>query len=144
VQEKNKKRMELISPRTRRSSKQEMREIQYRCFRVVEKIEAEDIKKRRLCSPGLEGYTAEDMESQFAAIEACIHAVMDEQDIQWSNDHDDYDRLAEISQEFSMWSKIEAIERGMRDEKVARKIHWLDQQMLIPPAMPIRSVYSSC
>ena len=119
-------------------SQEEKQIMQNRCLRDAERWESGD--SRPSCIRGLEGLTAQGREAMEAAIYACIDSVIDEQEIQWADDCDDYDRLALISQEVSQQSIAEAIERAIKDEKVARKIYRQDEQMLSPPPRPVRKV----
>ena len=61
----------------------------------------------------------------------CIHAVMDEQDLQWAREEDDYDRLAEVSKGLSRLSIALAIRRGEKDAQEAQKVYQRMQEHTI-------------
>ena len=110
-----------------------------RCLIDVERFESQGGRyKRSSHIRGLEGMTTKGREYLEATILACIDAVMDEQEVQWDRDDDDYERLAKVSQDVSAHSKNVAIERDITDEKEARKIYRQDKQNLSPPTMPVR------
>lgn len=70
---------------------------------------------------------------------------MDEQETQWSDDCEDFVRLARVSQLASMQTVDQAIERGIQDYEDARTIYEeertvykMDHQKVCPPRQPIR------
>ncbi|CAJ1945376.1 unnamed protein product [Cylindrotheca closterium] len=75
------------------------------------------------CPRGLESFIQEDGEITTASVEQCIDAVMDEQEVQWDKEVDDYDRLAAVSEEVSRFSVSWALERARTDEKEAQRIY---------------------
>lgn len=84
---------------------------------------------RRLCGRGLEALTTKGKETFSASVGACISAVIDEQEIQRSNNRTDHDRLAIVSLEASKRSLKQAIKRATKDEREARKTYRLDDKV---------------
>ena len=127
-------------------SEAEIHTILLRCFREAVGLETSiggdaKPKRRHYTSRGLEGLTTKGHQSKAAVIDACVNGVMDEQEILWENDWEDWNRLALASRLVSKETSTEALERAAKDEKAALKIYWLDQKEKMrnsPPALPKR------
>lgn len=85
-------------------------------------MELGDVKNPS-CYRGLEGFTTERSESSTNSVDVCIDAVLDEQEMQWDREEDDFDRIAAISQDLSKCSIDRAIMRAKEDEREARRIY---------------------
>lgn len=103
-------------------SSPEMIEMRDRCIKHTLKLELGDVKNPS-CYRGLEGFTTERSESSTNSVVACIDAVMDEQEMQWDREEDDFDRIAAISRDLSKCSIDRAIMRAKEDEREARRIY---------------------
>lgn len=133
-------------------SREEKREMEAQCYREADLFfgsSASSAKKKQkhlLCSRGLETLARETNDLINVVIHACIDAVMDEQEIQWSTSCDDFDRLALASQQVSKRNVDQAIIRAIQDEKEARTIYKLDEQKNCRPRQPIyqESEYNLC
>ncbi|CAJ1932493.1 unnamed protein product [Cylindrotheca closterium] len=97
------------------------------CFKDAMRLELEEVKNPS-CYRGMEPFTTEGEQSSTNAINACIDAVMDEQDRQWERREDDYDRIAAISQEVSKCSVDRAIMRAIEDAREAIRINITPKQ----------------
>lgn len=99
-------------------SERELAKILIRSFKEAEKP-TDDV-----CLRGLEQFT-EGGDEHSENIQRCLNAVMDEQDKQWSEKQDDYDRLAVVSQEVSRPTITSALKRAEEDERDAEQIYRL-------------------
>lgn len=92
---------------------------------VAERLESGKGNSRQLCGRGLEAVTTKGKEMFSASVDACRSAVIDEQEIQRSNDRTDHDQLAIVSQEASKHSIEQAVKLAMEDYNEARKVYKL-------------------
>lgn len=101
----------------------ELTKIAVRSYKDALRWESGKSKKSHSAHRGLEVYTKEGAELIATNIEHHIDAVMDEQDAQWENETDDYDRLAVVSEQQSQFSVAYALEKAKEDAEEARKIY---------------------
>ena len=92
--------------------------------KIVSRMEAGKLPKNKsMTYRGLEAWTQDGSDKLEKHIGRCIDAVMDEQDLQWSTNKDNYERIAAVSRLVSYQSTELALERAAVDEFEAMEAH---------------------
>ncbi|KAL3935045.1 MAG: hypothetical protein SGBAC_009357 [Bacillariaceae sp.] len=104
-------------------TKTELTKIAVRSYKDALRWGSGKAKKSHSAYRGLEVYTKEGAELIATNIEHHVDAVMDEQDAQWENEIDDYDRLAVVSEQQSQFSIAYALEKAKEDAEEAQKVY---------------------
>lgn len=114
-------------------SQAEIKTIRCQCYQDAARL-------RQKIDRGLECLTKQALKSLRANVQACIDAVMGEQDSQWESEHDDHDRFAMVSLQVTQQSTRIAIELANEDAKAAREVYKqvLNVSCDISPMMPKR------
>jgi hypothetical protein len=92
-------------------------------YKTVDRMEAGKRPRQNSTFRGLETLSAQGADNLAQTVEAIVDAVMDEQDRQWKENADDWDRLAQIYKTVSKESKDLALKRGKSDAREAKKAY---------------------
>jgi hypothetical protein len=91
--------------------------------RTAQRMKSGKKPKKNSTYRGLEAFDDRDIEEMKGIINACVHAVLDEQDTQWEEDTFRWSRFAKISRRCSKDSKALALKRANSDEREAKEAH---------------------
>jgi hypothetical protein len=91
--------------------------------KTVQRMKSGKKRTKNSTYRGLETFDERDGEEMKGIIDACVHAVMDEQDTQWEEDTFCWGRFAKISRRCSKDSKALALKRANSDEREAKKAY---------------------
>jgi hypothetical protein len=92
-------------------------------YKTVKRMEAGKRPRQNSTFRGLETSTVRGAEHMTKTVEVTVDAVMDEQDRQWKENSDDWDRLAKVHNKVSKASKDLAIKRAKSDAREAQKAY---------------------
>lgn len=93
---------------------------EHRRFKVLVRMEEGKACKPNMTYRGLDYLTTRGEILLDQTISACVDAVMDEQEQQWENGIDDYDKIAEISSNATIQAKQNALQVALQDEQDAK------------------------
>jgi hypothetical protein len=91
--------------------------------KTAQRMESGKKPKKNSTYRGLETIDERYVEEMKGIVDACVRAVMDEQDTQWEEDTFRWDCFAKISRRCSKDSKALALKRANSDEREAKKAY---------------------
>jgi hypothetical protein len=94
-----------------------------KCFKINQRMKSGKKEKKNSPYRGLETVDKRYVEEMKDIIQACVHAVLDEQDTQWEADTFRWGPFAKISRRRSKESKALALKTAKSDEREAKKAY---------------------